>query len=465
MKRKILLPIVAGALIASASTALISCGSSKTNNPDELRIVLYNAGWGDEWLNDTIDSWEEKNPGKTVNLTSLYEVNTLIGRRLVSSDNSDDLYITTYNGWRNYAAQGLFAPLDDLLKETVDGVTVEEKVDDAFDDHLYFKNSDGSEHCYRLPWTSGMGGIYYNAKMFEENGWEIPKTTEELTALVNQIKEDRIPVDGDDTATVVPFAYSGQNTDYFDYAVLTWWMQLAGEDAVKEFFNYSSADNFNSNNASGIYDELKTAVTYWYSLFSDPSNYLSGSIDYSNHDAQRAVFNGRAAMVFTGDWVYNEVLKYGTNSNFELGFMGTPTITGAKESGITYAIGSDQYIAIPESSTEKDLAKSFIKEMISNAQLSNFTNKAHGFLAYDNGDTSTIDTSNSYIKSYLDVRNETTTRISDESDAMIYLNQDIQNIWVTSASRPFLGLLQGSVTIDDAFDTIYKQAQSAFAEY
>ena len=335
MKRKILLPIVAGALIACASTALISCGSSKTNNPDELRIVLYNAGWGDEWLNDTIDSWEEKNPGKTVNLTSLYEVNTLIGRRLVSSDNSDDLYITTYNGWRNYAAQGLFAPLDDLLKETVDGVTVEEKVDDAFDDHLYFKNSDGSEHCYRLPWTSGMGGIYYNAKMFEENGWEIPKTTEELTALVNQIKEDRIPVAGDDTATVVPFAYSGQNTDYFDYAVLTWWMQLAGEDAVKEFFNYSSADNFNSNNASGIYDELKTAVTYWYSLFSDPSNYLSGSIDYSNHDAQRAVFNGRAAMVFTGDWVYNEVLKYGTNSDFELGFMSTPNITVAKESFIT----------------------------------------------------------------------------------------------------------------------------------
>lgn len=29
MKRKILLPIVAGALIASASTALISCGSTE----------------------------------------------------------------------------------------------------------------------------------------------------------------------------------------------------------------------------------------------------------------------------------------------------------------------------------------------------------------------------------------------------------------------------------------------------
>ena len=465
MKHKIFLPLAASLLIVGTTTALISCGSSEANNPDELRIVLYNAGWGDEWINDTIDSWEAKNPGKTVNLTSLYEANTLISRRIASSDNSDDLYITTYNGWRNYAAQGAFAPLDDLLQETVDGITVEDKVDTAFKDHLYFKNQDGSEHCYRLPWTSGMGGIYYNKKMFEDNGWKVPTTTAELTALITQIKDSRIPVPGDDTATVVPFAYTGQNTDYFDYAVLTWWMQLAGEDAVKDFFNYESAENFNSNNTNGIYDELKTAVAYWHSIFGDASNYVSGSIDYSNHDAQRALFNGRVAMVFSGDWVYNEILDYGTNSQFELGFMGTPTIEGAVEENITYAIGSDQYIAIPSTSTEIDLAKSFIKEMISNSQLSNFTNKAHGFLAYENSDTSTIDTSNSYINEYLEVRNETSNRISDESDAMIYLNQDVQNIWVTSASRPFLGLLQGSVTIDDAFNTIYQQALSAFSEY
>lgn len=464
MKQK-LLPIIATCLLGGSVIALAGCGSQQTNNPDELRIVLYNAGWGDEWLKDTIASWESKNPGKTVNLTSLYEANTLINRRLASSDNSDDLYITTYNGWRNYAAQGVFAPLDDLLEEEVDGMTVSDKIDSAFKDNLYFKNSDGSEHCYRLPWTSGMGGIYYNSKMFEENGWEVPTTTEELTALVEQIKEDRVAVPGDDTATVVPFAYTGQNTDYFDYAVLTWWMQLAGEDAIKDFYKYSDVENFNPSNTNGVYGELKTAVTYWYSLFGDSSNYLSGSIDYSNHDAQRALFNGKVAMVFTGDWAYNEILKYGSNSSFELGFMGTPTITGAKEDNITYAIGSDQYIAIPESSTEKDLAKSFIKEMISNQNLSNFTNKAHGFLAFNNTDTSTIDTSNKYIAEYLKQRNETTVRISDESSAMIYLNQDVQNTWVTSASRPFLGLLQGSVTIDDAFNTLYKQAQSAFAEY
>ncbi len=464
MNKKLLITTLTSTLLIGAISALTSCGG-ETNNPDELRIVLYNAGWGDEWIKDVISSWEEKNPGKTVNLTSLYDVNTLINRRLASSDNTDDLYITTYNGWRNFAAQGKFAPLDDLLTETVDGFTVLDKIDPAFKDHLYFTNQDSEKHVYRLPWTSGMGGIYYNKTMFEENHWEVPTTTEELTALIAQIKEDRVSVEGDDTQSVVPFAYTGQNTDYFDYAVLTWWMQLAGSDAIKDFFNYSNAENFNTENTEGIYDELKTAVTYWWSLFSDQSNYLSGSIGYSNHDAQRAFFNGQCAMIFTGDWCYNEISQYGTPKNFELSFMKTPTITGAKETDIAYAVGSDQYIAIPASSTEKDLAYTFIKEMISNEFLSNFTNKAHGFLAFNNSDSSSIDTSNSYIKEYLDVRNATTNRISDESNALIYLNQDIQNIWVTSASRPFLGLLQGGTNIDDAFDAIYKQAQAVFSEY
>ena len=64
--------------------------------------------------------------------------------------------------------------------------------------------------------------------------------------------------------------------------------------------------------------------------------------------------------------MYNEILKYDINNeNFEFALMKTPVADGAVETSITYTIGEDQYIAIPESSTKKELAKDFIKLMIS----------------------------------------------------------------------------------------------------
>ncbi|MDD7182001.1 MAG: extracellular solute-binding protein [Bacilli bacterium] len=457
-----------------------SGGSEANNDKSTLNIILYDAGWGREWLDDVITKWEKENEGYKVNLTAKYEVKTLINRHLSSKNNPDDLYITTDGGWRNYAYQGKFAPLDDLMSETVDGVTVEEKVNDEFKPSLKM-NVKGEEHVYRLPWTSGFGGIFYNAKMFEENGWKVPETTAELTALVKQILENPVEVKGDDAMSVKPFVYTGENTDYFDYTIFNWWMQLAGYDKVTDFYKYESAENFNWQNKDSAYSSLKTVVDYWKSLFGDitiqttddngnpvndqASSYINGSLSYSNHDAQQDFFNGKAAMIFDGDWIYNETLKYGTKpEGFEMKLMKTPTFEGAKDTDVSYVIGSDQYIAVPASSKKQDLAKSFIKMMISNESLSNFTNKSHGFLAYKNTDPSSIDTTNPYIKSYLDVRNSVKKTTTDDSKAEIYLNGYISNAWVASSNRPFLGLLQqSSKTVESSFDTIYKAAQDSFS--
>lgn len=457
---------------------LASCSNSKEDDPTTLNVILYDAGWGNEWFRDVITKWEEDNPGYSVNLTAKYDVTTLINRHLSSKNNTDDLYIATNAGWKNYAYEGKFAKLDDLLSESVDNTTVESKINDEFKANLKMKiDSEDEAHVYRLPWTSGMGGIYYNAKMFEKNGWNVPTTTTELATLVKQILENPVEVPGDDTASVKPFVYTGENTDYFDYAIFNWWMQLAGYDAVNEFYNYSNAENFNYKNAESAYEALKKVVDYWRTLFSDVeitldggaketvSTYVSGSLGYTNHQAQTDFFNGKAAMIFDGDWIYNETLNYGTNNNFELKLMKTPTFTGAKENDVSYIIGSDQYVAIPASSSKQDLAKSLIKTMISDWSLSNFTNKSHGFLAYKNGNTSTIDKTNSYVSSYLEARNSVSKTRTDDSSAEIYLNGYISNVWVASSNRPFQGLLQvREKTTDSSFDTIYAAAKSAFSK-
>lgn len=448
--------------LASLSLPLFSCGESNDNDPKTLNVVLYNAGWGDEWLNDVKAKWESKNEGYSVNITSKYEVNTLISRRLSSKNNTDDLYISTDSIWKNYAAQGKFAALDDLMDEEVDGTKFIDKVSSEYRKDLYFTTANNEKHVYRLPWTNGIGGIYYNAKMFKDNGWEVPSTTEELLALVNNIVENPVEVAGDDTRAVKPFVFTGSNTDYFDYAIFNWWMQVAGYDEVENFFKYEDVENFNYNNENSPYHSLKTVVEYWRELFK-PANYISGSLSYSKDQAQNDFYNGKAAMMFNGDWLYNECLTYGNSSSLEVKLMKMPTFTNAKETDVSYVIGSDQYIAIPATSSKASLAKSFIKEMVSNWSLSNFTNKSHGFLAYENSDPSSIDRSNSYVSSCLDARASISKKITDYSDSRKYLDGEIKNAWVTSGNRPFLGLLQNQEkTVESSFVTLYEAAKAAF---
>lgn len=461
-------------LLLSAVSLLLLAGCGGTSQVDSttLNVILYDAGWGSEWFKDIVARWESENPGYKVNLTAKYEVNNLINRHLSSKNNPDDLYIATDSGWRNDAFSGKFASLDDLMDEEVDGMKFSDKINDEYKDNLYL-GKDSDKHVYRLPWTSGMGGIYYNAKMFRDNGWEVPTTTEELSALVKTILEAKVEVVNDDTNSVKPFVYTGKNTDYFDYAVFNWWMQLEGYDSIKNFYKYDDLDKFNyESTANSVYGSLKTVVDYWRTLFTDVtlsdgdtvSTYVNGSLSYGNHDAQTDFFNGKAAMIFDGDWLYNETLNYGTNSNFELGFMKTPTFTNAIETNVSYIIGSDQYVAIPASSKKQDLAKSLIKTMVSNWSLSNFTNKSHGFLAYKNTDTSAIDLTNSYVKSYMDVRNSITKTTNDESSADIYLNGYVSNAWVTSSNRPFEGLLsQSEKSVESSFKTIFDSAKQAFS--
>ena len=211
---------------------------------------------------------------------------------------------------------------------------------------------------------------------------------------------------------------------------------------------------------------MKKVVDYWRELHTSvgtESPYIPGSMSFSKDQAQQAFFNGKAAMMFNGDWLYNETLGYGNNRNFEVKLMKTPTFEGAKQTDLSYVIGSDQFIAVPASSKKADLAKSFVKMMVSDWSLSNFTNKAHGFLAYQNGDMTAIDTSNSYLSSCVEARKGYAHKLTDYSQSRKYLDGDIKNIWVASGNRPYLGLLQNSSkTVDSAFQTLYAASKDAF---
>lgn len=476
MKNRLKICAVALATVTalSAPATLVGCGGAE-NDPKTLNIVALNKGYGKEWLETLAERFEEEHEGYKVNLDNVIaDAGSLISSHLASKNNVDDLYISVSLDWKTYAAQEKFAILDDLLEEEVDGVKIKNKVADEFSSSVYYPDRHGDLHSYRLPWTSGTGGIFYNKTMFEENGWQVPNTYDELVALCDRIVDDAVPVEGVGSRdqSVKPFVYTGQNMDYFDYTVYTWWAQLAGEDAIRQFMQYGSKENFNTNAANPtVYDHLKTATGLWRDLFTESKGYtMPNCSNKSNHDAQTDFNNGYAAMIFSGDWIYNEILDYEINNpHFSLALMKTPVAPNAKEPGAMYAIGEDQYVAIPASSIKQDLAKDFIKLMVSDYGCEVFLNQAHGVLAYKAENISTtdaflnnlIDNKNSYSFTFTNYPSFTQAEIAREAkvndNRKLYLSK-LVDIWGTTAGRPYGTLIaQSPKSLDDAFSGIYAE--------
>ncbi len=454
-------------------TATVGCGGTQ-NDLKTLNVVCLNKGYGEQWINTIAREFEKQNEGYKVKVSCEATADQLIEKNLASKHNTDDLYICVGSEWKMYALAGKFATLDDILDDQVDGVILKDKIAGEYNNSIYFPNSAGQKHTYRLPWTQGFGGIFYNEKMFTDNGWQVPSTYAELITLCQTIVESEVSISGT-RDKVKPFAYTSANLDYLDYTVFTWWAQLVGYDAIKEFTQYQTPNNFDTEK-SETYDALKTATELLMNIFTN-KDYVHEA--ESNHQAQKDFNNGYAAMMLNGEWLYNEIKSYQiNNANFKLAVMKTPTVPNATHN-ISYTIGEDQYIAIPNSSIKKDLAKNFIKLLVSDFGCKTFIDQANGLLAYDittvNGnDISTVTEDTfmrnlysvkaSYTNSFTSYPNITSFTNVRESNAMLYLSNFI-DIWTTGTMRPYKYIIDGTYTIDIAFSKIAEEASSKWPQW
>ena len=446
---------------ALAAGGLTACGNKVVNDAKTLNIICLNLGYGRDWIDELVSVWEAENPEYKIHLEASSSANDLINKHLYSKDNVDDLYIGNSKNWKSYALKGKLLALDDFLNETVDGMTVKNKINDEYDKSIYYNG-----HTYRLPWTSGVPGIYYNAKMFEENGWTVPQTYEQLLTLCETIKAAALPVGPKATTTVKPFCFTGENMDYFDYATFTWWGQLAGKTNIDNYFKYESAATFSNSNPAFV--ALGQALQMWWNVFGQESNYVKGSDGWNNHTAQQSFYNGYAAMMINCDWLYNETLKYtdtGTlRDGFELKIMDTPAASTAVSDSISYIVGEDQFFAIPASTIKANLAKSFLKLMISDRGIKTFAEKAHGTLAYK---TSTkITTQDEYTNSLFDYLDNATDRFTNWSNSPLFLNNVI-DVWTTNDLAPYTRIFNSTVSdpVQEYMNTVSSNAQSKWSQW
>ena len=205
-----------------------------------------------------------------------------------------DIMIGKAQDVATYAPQGILGEIDESyldrgLDAARENVTIDGKT-------------------YGLVYNALYQGVYYNKDMFEENGWSVPETQEELQAIIDDCNAKGI----------TPFA---------SHMVDTWSIgNVTMQFAMNDVFNKDAewGDKFRAGEVSFAEDEAMQTAYQYNKLIFDNTYPETFSTEQTDCDAKMVL--GEAAMKVSGSWSIQNFLDIDEDFNF--GIFPFPNQTG-----------------------------------------------------------------------------------------------------------------------------------------
>lgn len=274
-KRKMMLCfLLAG--IMPASVLMQGCSSDKSaDGKIEIELVQYKP--------EAVDVFEqlEKEFNEThddIHLTieSPNDATTILKTRFVREDYPDIIGIGGDINYSYFVDSDILADVSDY-----EGLAT---IKPAYIDILEGLEFVPMEGTYGVPYVANAAGILYNREMFEEHGWEIPETWDELIALCDQIQSEGI----------LPFYFGFKDT----WTCLAPWNALAVDLAPADVCKQVNAGT--------------TTFTEEYREISEKMLELlqygeEGPFAYGYNDACTAFANGESAMYTIGSYAVPQI--------------------------------------------------------------------------------------------------------------------------------------------------------------
>lgn len=173
------------ALVLTASSAVLTgCGSDKTKDGRTIVTMLQYKPEAVSAFDEMAERFNASQDEIYLEIESPNDAMTVLKTRFVREDYPDIIGIGGDINYSNFLDANMFMDISDF-----DGVS---DIKPAYMDivkELEFIPQDG---VHALPYVANCAGILYNRDMFEENGWEIPTTWSEFTALCDTISESGV---------------------------------------------------------------------------------------------------------------------------------------------------------------------------------------------------------------------------------------------------------------------------------
>ena len=284
---------VAAALAAGlACAAFAGCNNKeKPNSATDIEISFWEGSFGKTFMEDIVSGFTEKYPEYKVDLRTSKNAQTIANSLQKRKNDTTDIYFNQLSIFMNYT--DLFADLSEIVTETIPGET--KSIKDKYDKSLYesLKNENGE--LKTLGWAGSTTGIFYYADVLENEGIDVPRTTDELADLVTSL--------GKKTSFV---QLKDARMGYYQYLVKAWMAQYAGLDYYNNNW-LQLKDESGKTPSKDVYlsetDGRKQALDVLGSLLNSKT-----SIEDPDKFKVATYFNlGDAVMMVNGNWVFGEV--------------------------------------------------------------------------------------------------------------------------------------------------------------
>jgi len=354
------LSFILSALIAT--TLFAGCGnssstdsgkeSSTTVNTDSgeekvLKIAALEGGRGVAHWEKLVENFEESHEGVKVELTTASNLEEVIRPQIQGGNIPDLIYLATGRPealTETFINEQALHDLTNVMNMTVPGesVKVKDKILDGFLD-TSATSPYGDGKTYLAPLFYSPTGLFYNKGLFEEKGYDVPKTWDEFFALGDKAKADGIYL----------FAYP--TAGYFDSAMPAMLAASGGIEGFNKAMNYEEGF-WTSEEATRVLKTFEKLKDY-----TEPSVVANANGDNYKKN-QQLILDNKALFLPNGDWLPGEMADAPRADGFEWGFTAYPAY---EEGGDMYSYNFFEQMYIPAEASNIELAEEFMAYLYS----------------------------------------------------------------------------------------------------
>lgn len=276
------------ALVLTASSAVLTgCGSDKTKDGRTIVTMLQYKPEAVSAFDEMAERFNASQDEIYLEIESPNDAMTVLKTRFVREDYPDIIGIGGDINYSNFLDANMFMDISDF-----DGIS---DIKPAYMDivkELEFIPQDG---VHALPYVANCAGILYNKDIFEENGWEIPTTWSEFTALCDTISESGV---------AYPLYMGYKDT----WTCMAPWNALAVGLTPPDVCSQVNAGNTTFTEQYAEVAEKEKALLQ----YAEPNPYA-----YSYNDACTAFARGESAMFPIGSYAVPQIQSVNPDINID----------------------------------------------------------------------------------------------------------------------------------------------------
>lgn len=317
-------------------------GSGSGSKKTTLKVAALESAYGADMWKQIKAAFEAENEGVTVELTIDKNLEDVISPDMKAGNYPDVIHLATGRPLaltETMTKDNALRDLSAILEMTVPGenVKVKDKILPGFlDTSLTKPYSDGK--TYLMPMFYGPCGLFYNAGLFQQKGWEVPKTWDEMWELGEKAKAEGIAL----------FTYP--TTGYFDAFFYAMMYAAGGEDFFKKATTYSEGV-WDTAEAGKLFETVSKLAPYTEKTTvanANNDNYLKN---------QQLILDNKALFMPNGTWVVGEMATAPKSEGFKWGFSAMPAFTAGDAQ---YSYTFFEQVWSPKKAKNPELADKFI---------------------------------------------------------------------------------------------------------